>query len=104
MWNYVSLELLLSKKRDAYTRGHDKRSIELDCYVAILYFPWLGINRKKNVGRCHSSGCGNDQEEFGSLLYYKGMVDCASARNPVNSLKYLLLFPRQIVKVNEKLF
>lgn len=53
------------------------------------------------MGGCPSNGCGNDQEEIVILLHNEGMVDYA--RNPVNSLKYLLLFSYQIVKVSEKL-
>lgn len=101
-WAYVGLELLVSKRGVPPPEAMTRVPLTWTITQPFWTFPGFESIGEENVGGCHSNGCGNnDQDEIGILLYNERVVDYA--RNAVNSLRQLLLFPYQIVKVNEKL-
>lgn len=71
-WSYVALELLVSKGGIVSTRGHDKKSSELDSFVAVLDFHCFEPTGKENRAGCHSNGCGINQEEI-RILFTMGV-------------------------------
>lgn len=96
---FYSLQLgaLSFQKRDASTRGHKERSIELT--IMYLFWTFHGFETKEKKTWMAVTLMDVDVVMIKKKLIFffkEGMVDYV--RNPVNSLKYLLLFPYQIVK------
>ena len=85
-WSYVALELLVSKGGFASNSGHDKKSSELECYVAILEFSWFWTNGKRKRVGVTLMDVEIIKKKLGSSLQW-GMVDYTW--NPVDSLRYI---------------